>query len=145
MNSCWTTSMGESQKLNGTWKEPETSVILRRSGGLRPCIRHEWWDLTFFLKGGFCGHQVNRHRHFFNMMKIRDLNLPAKLERHHVPPLGWQDFRQSLCAESINRRAGQILKCRLFTGPTCARQPKALLWEQWLLLWAKEFWAKPKP
>ncbi|VCW59831.1 unnamed protein product [Gulo gulo] len=63
-------------------------------------------------------------------MKIRDLNLPAKLERHHVSPLGRQDFRQSLCVEYINQRAGQILKCRRFTGPTCAQQPKALLWEQ---------------
>ena len=72
---------------------------------------------------------------FLHMMQIKDLNLSEKLERHHLSPLEWQVLQQSLHIDYINWRAGEILKC-LFTWSTCAWQPKALLWEQWLLVWA---------
>lgn len=72
---------------------------------------------------------------FLHMMKIRDLNLSEKLERHHLSPLEWQVLQQLLHMDYIDWRAGDILKC-LFTWSTCVWQPKALLWEQWLLVWA---------
>ena len=68
-------------------------------------------------------------------MKIRDLNLSKKLERHHLSPLEWQVLQQLLHMDYVDWRAGEILKC-LFTWSTCVWQPKALLWEHWLLLWA---------
>ena len=68
-------------------------------------------------------------------MKIRDLNLSEKLERHHLSRLEWQVLQQLFHIDYIDWRAGEILKC-LFTWSTCVWQPKALLWEQWLLVWA---------
>ena len=72
---------------------------------------------------------------FLPMMKIRYLNLSEKLERHHLSPLEWQVLQQLLHMDYIDWRAGEILKC-LSTWSTCVWQPKALLWEQWLLVWA---------
>ena len=72
---------------------------------------------------------------FLHMMKIRDLNLSEKLERHHLSRLKWQVLQQLFHIDYIDWRAGEILKC-LFTWSTCVWQPKALLWEQWLLVWA---------
>ena len=79
--------------------------------------------------------QVTQMFLFLHMMKVRDLSLSEKLERHHLSPLDWQVLQQSLHMDYINWRAGAILKC-LFTWSTCVWQPKALLWEQWLLVWA---------
>ena len=44
-------------------------------------------------------------------------------------------MQQLLHMDYTDWRAGEILKC-LFTWSTCVWQPKALLWEQWLLVWA---------
>lgn len=71
---------------------------------------------------------------FLHMMRIRDLNLSEKQKRHHLSPLEWQVLLQSLHMDYINWRAEEILKC-LFIWSTCVWQPKALLWEQWLLVW----------
>ena len=55
--------------------------------------------------------QVTQMFLFHHMMKIRDLNLSEKLERHHLSPLERQVLQQSLHMDYINGRAGAILKC----------------------------------
>ena len=67
---------------------------------------------------------------FPHMMKIRDVSLSEKLREAPFVPVGMAGFA-AIVEYGLYR--GEILKV-LFPWSTCVWQPKALLWEQWLLV-----------
>jgi len=70
-----------------------------------------------------------------HMMKIRDLNLSEKLEKHRLFPLEWRGLQQSL-----HMSAHLIHMCVAAQGFVVGAMTLGMGYSMY-----KEFWAKPKP
>ena len=81
-------STGESQKLAGAWE------VLSFSEDQKVTFheKYEWWNLHFFMKGGFCGHQVNPHRCFSSYDEDRGSKLIQKAREAPCVLIGMAGF-----------------------------------------------------